>query len=67
MRWLWRRTTHRWVHLPLAVAIGVFVYSPLRTEPSAVFAAQAVVFPLLALSGLLMWKGSEVQQWFRGR
>lgn len=63
----WRRSTQRLAHLLLAVALGVFVYSPLRTVPEAVLAVQFVVFPLLALSGLLMWKGAALRRWSRNR
>lgn len=67
MNRLWRRSTQRWVHLLLAVALGVFVYSPLRTAPRAVLAVQAVCFPLLALSGVLMWKGAALRRRLRKR
>jgi len=63
----WRRSTHRLAHLLLAVALGAFVYSPLRTEPLAVLAVQAVLFPLLALSGLVMWKGPALRRRYRKR
>jgi hypothetical protein len=62
MNRLWRRRTQRWAHLLLGVGLGVFVYSPLRTEPLAVLAVQAVCFPLLALSGVLMWKGAALRR-----
>ncbi|MDS0260150.1 hypothetical protein NDI56_12165 [Haloarcula sp. S1CR25-12] len=64
---LWRRSTHRLAHLVLAVALGAFVYSPLRTDPTAVLAVQVGLFPLLALSGLLLWKGAALRRRFRGR
>ena len=57
---IWRRSTHRLVHLLLAVGLGVFVYSPLRTVPEAVFVLQAMLFPLLALSGVLLWRGPRL-------
>ena len=59
---LWRRSTHRLAHLVLAVALGAFVYSPLRTDPRAVLAAQVALFPLLALSGVLLWKGPALRR-----
>ena len=63
----WRRSAQRAGHLLLAVALGAFVYSPLRTVPEAVFAVQFVLFPLLALSGLLLWQGSRLRRWYRAR
>jgi hypothetical protein len=60
---LWRRSTHRLAHLLLAATLGAFVYSPLRTEPTAVLAVQAVLFPLLAVSGLVLWQGGRLGRW----
>ena len=48
--------------LLLAVALGAFVYSPLRTDPVAVLAVQVGLFPLLALSGVFMWKGAALRR-----
>lgn len=62
-----RRPTQRVGHLLLAGLLGVFLYSPLRTVPEAVLAVQALLFPLLAVSGLLMWKGPRLQRWYRER
>jgi hypothetical protein len=59
---LWRRSTHRLAHLLLAGALGSFVYSPLRTMPEAILVVQTVLFPLLALSGLLLWKGPQLRR-----
>ena len=64
---VWRRSTHRLAHLLLAVGLGAFVYSPLRTVPEAIIIVQAVLFPLLALSGVLLWKGPRLRQRFRQR
>lgn len=60
---VWRRSTHRLAHLVLAVGLGAFVYSPLRTVPEAVVVVQAVLFPLLALSGVLLWKGPQLRRY----
>ena len=67
MNRLWRRSTHRVAHLLLAVALGAFVYSPLRTDPAAVLAVQVVLVPLLTLSGLLMWTGPALRRRYRDR
>jgi len=67
VRGLWRRSTHRALHVALAAALGAFVYSPLRTDPAAVLAVQAAVFPLLALSGVLLWTGPALGRWGRER
>ena len=46
-------------NLLLAVDLGVFVYSPLRTVPEAVVVVvvQPVAFALLTLSSILLWNG----------
>lgn len=62
-----RRPAQRVAHLLLAGLLGAFLYSPLRTVPEAVLAVQAVVFPLLAVSGLLMWRGPRLRRWYRER
>lgn len=64
MSQLWRRSTHRLLHLLPAVALGVFLYSPLRTLSEAVLVAQLLLFPSLALSGVLLWKEPRIRQWF---
>jgi hypothetical protein len=63
----WRRSVHRAVHLVPAAVLGVFLYSPLRTDPSAVLLVQAVVFPVLVLSGLLLWRGGRLRRWLATR
>jgi hypothetical protein len=62
---LWRRSTQRILHLLLAVGLGTFVYSPLRTMEAAVLVVQALLFPLLLVSGLVMWKGPQLRQWLQ--
>jgi hypothetical protein len=57
----------RLAHLALGAAIGAFVYSPLRTVPEAVLVVQVLVFPLLVMSGLLMWRGARLRRWRHGR
>jgi len=59
---VWRRSTHRLAHLLLAVGLDVFVYSPLRTVSDAVLVVQVVLFPLLALSGVLLWTGPRLRR-----
>lgn len=60
---LWNRRRQRLLHLLVAVLLGTYLYSPLRTVPDATLAVQAVAFPALALSGLVLWKGA----WLRGK
>jgi hypothetical protein len=58
----WRRSVQRAVHLLFAVALGAFVYSPLRTDATFVLLVQALFFPALVATGLLMWKGGLLRR-----
>lgn len=62
MSGLWSRSRQRLLHLVLATVLGVFLYSPLGGEPLVELGVQVVVFPALALSGVLLWKGHEIRR-----
>lgn len=55
------------VHLALSILLGTYLYSPLSDVAIADVVVQAVVFPALALSGLLMWKGPVLRRRIRTR
>jgi hypothetical protein len=57
------RTRQRLTHLVLATALGVYLYSPLGDVAVVELAVQLLVFPALALSGLLLWKGHRLRGW----
>lgn len=61
--WWPSRSVQRTVHVGLAVALGGFIYSPLGSSPRAELFLQLAVFPLLALSGLFLWKGNQLRVW----
>ena len=61
----WSRSLHRAIHLVFALVLGVSIYSPLSDLDGVVLLVQAVVFPGLTLSGILLWKGHRVRQWYR--
>lgn len=63
---VWSRSRQRLAHVVLATALGVYLYSPLGSVAAVELAVQVVVFPALALSGLLMWKGHRLRQRLRG-
>lgn len=64
-RWWPSRSVQRVVHLGLATALGVFLYSPLRSVQGSDLVLQVIVFPFLTLSGLFMWKGHVIRTWLR--
>jgi hypothetical protein len=63
--WWPSRSVQRVAHLALATALGVFLYSPLRSAQGSDLVLQVIVFPLLTLSGLFMWKGHVIRTWLR--
>jgi hypothetical protein len=58
---VWSRSRQRLAHVVLATALGVYLYSPLGDVAAVEIAVQVLVFPALALSGLLMWKGHRLR------
>jgi hypothetical protein len=56
------RTIFRWIHLVFAIPIIGYIYSPFEKIPNYAPAVRFVFFPILALSGLWMWKGHVVRR-----
>jgi hypothetical protein len=54
------RTIFRWIHIVFAIPIIGYVYSPFDQIPNYARPTRFVFVPLLALSGLWMWKGHVV-------
>ena len=59
-----QRTICRWIHLILSIPIIGYIYSPFDQIPQYAPLTRFVFFPLLALSGLWMWKGHLVRRLF---
>ena len=55
----------RWFHIIASIPVVGYIYGPVKDIPRAVFAIQWVIFPLIVLSGLWLWKGHLVKKWFR--
>lgn len=51
------RSVLRWIHLILSVPIYGYVYSPFDKLRLYAPLTRYVFFPLMVLTGLLMWKG----------
>jgi hypothetical protein len=64
---LWRRSTHRLVHLLLAGVLGTFVYAPFGADPTFRLVVQVIAFPALVVSGLLLWRGPALRRWLQTR
>ncbi len=56
------RTIFRWTHLVLAIPIIGYIYSPFDDLPNYAPAVRYAFFPILAFSGLWMWKGHWIQR-----
>jgi predicted tellurium resistance membrane protein TerC len=56
-----KRSIFRWVHLVFAIPIIGYIYSPFANLPDYAPVVRYVAFPVIALSGLWMWKG----HWWR--
>jgi hypothetical protein len=52
-----KRSIFRWIHLVFAIPIIGYVYSPFKDLPNYAPVVRYVAFPMIALSGLWMWKG----------
>ena len=52
-----KRLIFRWIHIVFSIPIIGYIYSPFDQIPNYAPLVRFVFFPVLALSGLLMWKG----------
>jgi hypothetical protein len=62
-----QRAIFRSLHLFLSIPIIGYIYSPFDKLPSYAPLTRYVFFPLIALSGLWMWKGHLVRRLFAKR
>jgi len=52
-----KRSVFRWVHLIFAIPVIGYVYSPFKELPNYAPVVRYVAVPVIALTGLWMWKG----------
>jgi hypothetical protein len=52
----------RWIHIILAIPIYGYIYSPFEKLPLYAFPTRFIFFPLMVLTGLLMWKGHVLRR-----
>jgi hypothetical protein len=57
----------RWLHIIASIPIIGLIYGPVKNIPNAVAAIQWVIFPLIVVSGLWLWKGHLVRKRFKKR
>ena len=58
------RVIIRWVHIVCAIPIVGYIYSPFDVIPNYAPPTRFIVFPVMVLSGLWMWKGHWVRRLF---
>lgn len=52
-----KRSVFRWIHIVFAIPIIGYIYSPFKELPNYAPVVRFVAFPVIALSGLWIWKG----------
>ncbi len=57
----------RWLHITGAMILFAYVYTPLGTNPFLADSTKYVIFPGLALTGLIMWQWPVFRSLFRKR
>jgi hypothetical protein len=62
-----KRSIFRWIHLVFSIPIIGYIYSPFGQLPSYAPVVRFVAFPVIALSGLWMWKGHIVRRFISKR
>ena len=59
-----RRAIFRWIHIVFAIPITGYIYSPFQELPNYAPIVRYIAFPIIAASGLWMWKGHLVRRLF---
>jgi hypothetical protein len=62
-----QRTIFRWIHIVVSIPIYGYIYSPFDKLPQYAHLARFVFFPIMVLTGLLMWKGHLLRRLFPRR
>jgi len=62
-----KRSILRWTHLILAIPIIGYIYSPFENLPEYAPVVRFISFPVIAVTGLWMWKGHLLRRLFSKR
>ncbi len=57
-----QRTIFRWIHIIVSIPIYGYIYSPFDKIPQYATPARFIFFPIMVLTGLLMWKGHVLRR-----
>jgi predicted tellurium resistance membrane protein TerC len=58
------RTISRWIHLVFSIPIIGYIYSPFAELPNYAPVVRYIAFPIIAVTGLWMWKGHVLLRLF---
>ncbi|MRG44574.1 hypothetical protein GFS24_05585 [Chitinophaga sp. SYP-B3965] len=59
------RKIMRWFHIIISIPVVGYIYGPVADIPRAAFTVKFIIFPLIVLSGLWMWKGHLIKKQLR--
>jgi hypothetical protein len=62
-----KRSIFRWIHIVFSIPILGYIYSPFERLPDYAAATRFVFLPVMALTGLWMWKGHVLRRFVSGR
>jgi hypothetical protein len=62
-----QRAIMRWLHIVASVPIAGYIYGPVADIPRAAFTVKWVIVPVVVLSGMWMWKGHLMRNWWQRR
>ena len=61
------RVIVRWIHIVFSIPIIGYIYSPFENLPQYAPPTRFVFFPVMALTGLWMWKGHLLRRFISRR
>ena len=57
-----KRTVVRWIHIVFGIPIIGYIYSPFEAIPNYAPIVRFIAVPMIALSGLWLWKGHRLRR-----
>jgi predicted tellurium resistance membrane protein TerC len=57
-----KRSIFRWIHIVFAIPIIGYIYSPFKELPNYAPVVRYVAIPVIAFTGLWMWKGDVLRR-----
>jgi hypothetical protein len=58
------RSIFRWIHILISAPIIFYIYAPFAQTTMVALLVKFVFIPVVALSGLWMWKGAALKRYF---